>query len=146
MMKKLMLFCLLLVSTVTYSQKYYGCIGPSLTTNTHLSDTKNLLSGCIEVGKYLNNGMSVGIRTGLYTTSLQDVYTDLTVSAPIGNSNFSATVCGGYFYNYQDITLEYDINYGIKLPKNYSIAITYGTQSALGSTSQSFSFGLNKDF
>jgi hypothetical protein len=145
-MKKIILAILLLISSVAYSQKYYTYIGPSVAFDVPLSDTKHLISGCFEVGKYLNNGISVGLRTGLYSLDPKDVYTHFVVGLPILTSNFSITLCAGYFYNYNDITLEYDLNYNIKLSETNSIIITYGAQSAFGTTSHSFSCGLNKDF
>jgi len=145
-MKKLILAIFLLISSVAYSQKYYTYIGPSIAFDTQLSDTKNLIGGCVEVGKYLNKDVSIGLRTGIYSLNVDNIYTDFVVGLPIPNSNFSITLCAGYFYNYNDITLEYDFNYSIKLPKNKSIVITYGAQSAFGLTTNSFSFGINKDF
>ena len=145
-MKKIILAILLLISSMAYSQKYYIYGGPSIAFDTHLSDTKNLISGCIEVGKYINNDLSFGLRTGLYSMDSKDVYTDFVIGLPISNTNFSVTLCAGYFYNYNDITLEYDFNYSIKLSKINSLMITYGAQSAFGTTTRSFSFGLNKDF
>jgi len=145
-MKKLILAILLLISSVAYSQKYYAYAGPSVAFNTPLSDTKNLIGGCVEVGKYLNSGISIGVRTGLYSIHKEDVYSHFVVGLPVPSSNFSITLCAGYFYYHNDITLEYDFNYSIKLPKNKSIVVTYGVQSALGATSRGFSVGINRDF
>ena len=63
-MKSFILAILLLISSVVYSQKYYIYAGPSIAFNTQLSDTKNLIGGCIEVGKYLNNNISIVIPAG----------------------------------------------------------------------------------
>jgi hypothetical protein len=145
-MKSIVVSILLLLSSVAYSQKYYAYVGPSIAFDTHLSDTKSLVSGCVEVGKYLSNGMSVGLRTGLYDLDPKDIYTHIVASAPIGNSNFSVTACVGYFYNYNDITLEYDINYSIEMSKSVSVVLAYSAQSAFGSTSHGLSCGINKDF
>jgi len=145
-MKKLLLVILLLISSLAYSQKHYTCIGSSIAFNTPLSDIKNLIGVSIEIGNYLNSNVSIGFRTGLYSLHKNDVYSHFVIGIPIPNSNFSISTCTGYFYNYNDITLEYDINYSIKLHKNKAIVIAYSAQSAFGYTAYSLSCTINKDF
>ena len=146
-MKKFIIILLLLISTLGYSQpKYYACLSPNIAFNTPTRDTNNLLGVTLEVGKYIGT-TAVGITTGYYSLNSQDLYSELLVTVPL-SSESAFTVSGGlgWFYFRQEITMEYDINYGFKLNDTMSLILTLNNQSAFGTTSTAFCIGLNKDF
>lgn len=141
-MKFILAICLLF--TLNAKGQYYIMAAPNVAFNTPLSDTKNLLGGTIEVGKYFGE-TAVGINSGWWTFDKKDFYQELMATFPI-YMNFSVSVAIGYMYHHKDITMEYDINYAIPLNKTYSFIISYSAQSALGSTVSAYSIGINKDF
>jgi hypothetical protein len=141
-MKFILAICLLF--TLNAKGQYYIMAAPNVAFNTPLSDTKNLLGGTIEVGKYFGE-TAVGINSGWWTFDKKDFYQELMVTFPI-YMNFSVSAAIGYMYHHKDITMEYDINYAIPLNKTYSFIISYSAQSALGSTVSAYSIGINKDF
>lgn len=141
-MKFILAICLLF--TLNAKGQYYIMAAPNVAFNTPLSDTKNLLGGTVEVGKYFGE-TAVGINSGWWTFDKKDFYQELMVTFPI-YMNFSVSAAIGYMYHHKDITMEYDINYAIPLNKTYSFIISYSAQSALGSTVSAYSIGINKDF
>jgi hypothetical protein len=124
--------------------QYYVMAAPNVAFNTPLNDTKNLLGGTIEVGKYFGK-TAVGINSGWWTYDSKDFYQEIMATFPI-YENFSVSAAVGYFYHYKDITMEYDFNYTIPLKKDYSFVLSYGAQSAFGGTYGAYSIGINKDF
>jgi hypothetical protein len=124
--------------------QYYVMAAPNVAFNTPLNDTKNLLGGTIEVGKYFGN-TAIGINSGWWTYDSKDFYQELMVTFPIYDK-FSVSAAIGYFYYHKDITMEYDFNYTIPMKKEYSFVLSYGAQSAFGGTFGAYSIGVNKDF
>jgi hypothetical protein len=124
--------------------QYYVMAAPNVAFNTPLNDTKNLLGGTIEVGKYFGN-TAIGINSGWWTYDSKDFYQELMVTFPIYDK-FSVSAAIGYFYYHKDITMEYDFNYTIPMKKEYSFVLSYGAQSAFGGTFGAYSIGINKDF
>jgi hypothetical protein len=124
--------------------QYYLMAAPNVAFNTPLNDTKNLLGGTIEVGKYFGN-TAIGINSGWWTYDSKDFYQELMVTFPIYDK-FSVSAAIGYFYYHKDITMEYDFNYTIPMKKEYSFVLSYGAQSAFGETFGAYSIGINKDF
>ena len=124
--------------------QYYVMAAPNVAFNTPLNDTKNLIGGTIEVGKYFGK-TAVGINSGWWTLDNKDFYQEVMATFPI-YENFSVSAAIGYFYHYKDITMEYDFNYTIPLKKDYSFVLSYGAQSAFGGTFGAYSLGINKDF
>jgi len=124
--------------------QYYVMASPNVAFNTPLNDTKNLLGGTIEVGKYFGK-TAVGINSGWWTYDSKDFYQEVMATFPLID-NFSVSAAIGYFYHYKDITMEYDFNYTIPLKKDYSFVLSYSAQSAFGGTFASYSLGINKDF
>jgi hypothetical protein len=124
--------------------QYYVMAAPNVAFNTPLNDTKNLLGGTIEVGKYFGN-TAIGINSGWWTYDSKDFYQELMVTFPIYDK-FSVSAAIGYFYYHKDITMEYDFNYTIPMKKEYSFVLSYGAQSAFGGTFGAYSIGINKNF
>ena len=111
--------------------QYYVMAAPNVAFNTPLNDTKNLLGGTIEVGKYF--GMKYHFQPH-----------EVMVTFPVYDK-FSVSAAIGYFYHHKDITMEYDFNYTIPMKKDYSFVLSYGAQSAFGGTFGAYSIGINKD-
>jgi len=140
---RIILIILLFISIQSTAQ-YYVMAASNVAFNTPLNDTKNLLGGTIEVGKYFGN-TAIGINSGWWTYDSKDFYQEVMVTLPIYDK-FSVSAAIGYLYYHKDITMEYDFNYTIQLKKNYSFVLSYGSQSAFGGTFASYSLGINKDF
>jgi hypothetical protein len=138
------IFIILFFIALESKGQYYIMAAPNVAFNTPLRDTKNLLGGTIEVGKYFGN-TSVGINSGWWTYDSKDFYQELMATFPI-YERFSVSAAIGYFYYHKDITMEYDFNYTLPLKKEYSFVLSYGMQSAFGGTFGSYSLGINKDF
>ena len=117
---------------------------PNVAFNTPLNDTKNLLGGTIEVGKYFGK-TAIGINSGWWTLDSKDFYQEVMATFPI-YERFSVSAAIGYFYHYKDITMEYDINYNFKARNGYTPVISYSLQTAFGTSCKAFSVGVNKDF
>jgi hypothetical protein len=141
-MRFIAIICLLF--SLQGKAQYYIAAAPNVAFNTPLKDTKNLLGGTIEVGKYFGN-TAIGINSGWWTYDSKDFYQEVMATFPIYDK-FSVSAAVGYFYYYKDITMEYDFNYTIPLKKDYSFILSYGAQSAFGGTFASYSLGINKDF
>lgn len=141
-MRFIAIICLLF--SLQGKAQYYIAAAPNVAFNTPLNDTKNLLGGTIEVGKYFG-ATAIGINSGWWTYNSKDFYQEVMATFPI-YERFSVSAAIGYFYHYKDITMEYDFNYTIPLKDNYSLILSYGAQSAFGGTFASYSLGINKDF
>jgi len=138
------IFIILFFIALESKAQYYIMAAPNVAFDTPLRDTKNLLGGTVEVGKYFGD-IAVGINSGWWTYDSKDFYQELMVTFPI-YGRFSISSAIGYFYYYKDITMEYDLNYTLPLKKEYSFVFSYGAQSAFGGTFGSYSVGINKDF
>ena len=125
-MRFIAIICLLF--SLQGKAQYYIAAAPNVAFNTPLNDTKNLLGGTIEVGKYFG-ATAIGINSGWWTYNSKDFYQEVMATFPI-----------------YEITMEYDFNYTIPLKDNYSLILSYGAQSAFGGTFASYSLGINKDF
>ena len=145
MKKILLLVIFILVCTLSYSQKYYGSIGPCFSFDTSIKEYKGLIGGGIEVGRNYEN-FSVGINTSLWTLNKKDIYSLMVLSIPLGESNFSVSGNAGWFYYYKDITMGYCVLYTIPLEHNNSISISFGDQSAFLSSIKSLSLSFGKQF
>jgi hypothetical protein len=130
--------------TLESNAQYYIMAAPNVAFNTPLNDTKNLLGGTVEVGKYFGS-TAVGINSGWWTYDSKDFYQEVMATFPVYDK-FSVSAAIGYFYYHKDITMEYDLNYTLPLSKEYSFVLSYGAQSAFGGTYGSYSLGINKDF
>ena len=124
--------------------QYYIMAAPNVAFDTKLQDTKNLLGGTIEVGKYFGD-TAIGINSGWWTFDKKDFYQEVMATFPI-YGRFSISAAIGYFYYHKDITMEYDFNYTVPMDKGYSFVLSYGAQSAFGDTFGAYSIGINKDF
>ena len=124
--------------------QYYIMAAPNVAFDTKLQDTKNLLGGTIEVGKYFGD-TAIGINSGWWTFDKKDFYQEVMATFPI-YERFSLSAAIGYFYSHKDITMEYDFNYTVPMNNCYSFVLSYGAQSAFGDTFGSYSIGINKDF
>jgi len=124
--------------------QYYIMAAPNVAFDTKLQDTKNLLGGTIEVGKYFGD-TAIGINSGFWTFDKKDFYQELMGTFPI-YERFSVSAAIGYFYSHKDITMEYDFNYTVPMDNGYSFVLSYGAQSAFGDTFGAYSIGINKDF
>jgi hypothetical protein len=141
-MRYILIICLLF--TLNVKGQYYVMAAPNVAFDTPLRDTKNLLGGTIEVGRYFGDA-AIGINSGWWTFSKKDFYQEIMATVPI-YLNFSVSAAIGYMYYHKDITMEYDINYALPVSRTYSFIISYSAQSALGSTVSAYSIGINKDF
>lgn len=130
--------------TLESNAQYYIMAAPNVAFNTPLNDTKNLLGGTVEVGKYFGS-TAIGINSGWWTYDSKDFYQEVMATFPL-YEKFSVSAAIGYFYYHKDITMEYDFNYTLPLKKEYSFVLSYGVQSAFGGTYASYSLGINKDF
>ena len=139
-----LLFILFLFFSVECHAQYYVMAAPNVAFDTKLQDTKNLLGGTIEVGKYFGD-TAIGINSGWWTYDKKDFYQEIMATFPIYD-RFSVSAAIGYFYHHKDITMEYDFNYTIPIESGYSFVLSYGTQSAFGDTFGAYSIGINKDF
>jgi hypothetical protein len=124
--------------------QYYVMVAPNVAFDTKLQDTKNLLGGTIEVGKYFGD-TAIGINSGWWTYDSKDFYQEVMATFPI-YQRFSVSAAIGYFYYHKDITMEYDLNYTVPMNHGYSFVLSYGAQSAFGDTFGAYSIGINKDF
>ena len=124
--------------------QYYVMVAPNVAFDTKLQDTKNLLGGTIEVGKYFGD-TAIGINSGWWTYDSKDFYQEVMATFPI-YERFSVSAAIGYFYYHKDITMEYDLNYTVPMNHGYSFVLSYGAQSAFGDTFGAYSIGINKDF
>ena len=151
-MKKIILVLLLLMSSVTYSQKNYIYAGTGVFFNSPISDWKNTMGASVEYGRYLKSGIAIGINFGYWSFMEGTEYNGIKITYPIySNEYYSFSFSGGinYFYSYKDILTEYDFNSSLYISKNKSLSLVlnYCSQSGLGySKAESFNFGINKDF
>jgi len=139
-----LIFILLVFFSVECHAQYYVMVAPNVAFDTKLQDTKNLLGGTIEVGKYFGD-TAIGINSGWWTYDKKDFYQEIMATFPIYDK-FSVSAAIGYFYHHKDITMEYDFNYTIPIESGYSFVLSYGAQSAFGDTFGAYSIGINKDF
>jgi hypothetical protein len=139
-----LLFILFVFFSVECHAQYYVMAAPNVAFDTKLQDTKNLLGGTIEVGKYFGD-TAIGINSGWWTYDKKDFYQEIMATFPIYD-RFSLSAAIGYFYHHKDITMEYDFNYTIPMDEGYSFVLSYGAQSAFGDTFGAYSIGINKDF
>lgn len=136
-------------SGFAFSQKNYISIGTGAFFNSPLEDTKNMLGATVEYGRVLNNGISLGYVFGYYSLTKDKSFSELKLNIPIydfGKYNFSVSAGAGYFHSYNDILLEYDINFNTDLKRNYTIGLTLSETSGLGSEYTSLNVGLTKNF
>jgi len=151
-MKKIIVVLLLLISSVTYSQKNYIYAGTGVFFNSPISDWKNTMGASVEYGRYLKSGIAIGINFGYWSFMEGTEYNGIKITYPIhSNDYYSFSFSGGinYFYSYKDILTEYDFNSSLYISKNKSLSLVlnYCSQSGLGySKAESFNFGINKDF
>jgi len=151
-MKKLIVVILLLISSITYSQKNYICVGTGLFFNSPITDWRNTMGANIEYGRYLKSGIAIGINFGYWSFIEGTEFNGVKITFPIYNNDYySLSFSGGinYFYEFKDILLEYDFNSNIYISKNKSVSLVlnYCRQSGLGyDKAESFNFGINKDF
>ena len=139
------LICILLVFfSLECHAQYYVMAAPNVAFDTNLKDTKNLLGGTIEIGKYFGD-TAIGINSGWWTFDKKDFYQEIMATFQIYD-RFSVSAAIGYFYSHKDITMEYDFNYTIPMELGYSFVLSYGAQSAFGDTFGAYSIGINKDF
>jgi hypothetical protein len=124
--------------------QYYIMAAPNVAFDTKLQDTKNLLGGTVEIGKYFGD-TAIGINSGWWTFDKKDFYQEVMATFPI-YERFSVSAAIGYFYSHKDITMEYDFNYTVPMDNGYSFVLSYGAQSAFGDTFGAYSIGINKDF
>jgi hypothetical protein len=139
-----LLYILFVFFSVECHAQYYVMAAPNVAFDTKLQDTKNLLGGTIEVGKYFGD-TAIGINSGWWTFDKKDFYQEIMATFPIYD-RFSVSAAIGYFYHHKDITMEYDFNYTIPIDEGYSFVLSYGAQSAFGDTFVAYSIGINKDF
>jgi hypothetical protein len=146
-MKKIIVCLVLLASMMSYSQdKYYVCFAPNVAFNSTIQDPENLLGCTLEIGKYVGD-TAIGISTGLFSLQSNSLYSELIVTVPISKElPITASAGIGWFYFQKEITMEYDINYAFRLKDDVSLIVTYNSQSAFGTSTQSFCVGINKDF
>jgi hypothetical protein len=151
-MKKIILVLLLLISSVTYSQKNYIYAGTGVFFNSPISDWRNTMGASVEYGRYLKSGIAIGINFGYWSFVKGTEYNGIKITYPIySNEYYSFSFSGGinYFYSYKDILTEYDFNSSLYISKDKSLSLVlnYCSQSGLGySKAESFNFGINKDF
>jgi len=138
------LFILFVFFSFQCHAQYYIMAAPNVAFDTKLQDTKNLLGGTIEVGKYFGD-TAIGINSGFWTFDKKDFYQEVMATFPI-YERFSVSAAIGYFYSHKDITMEYDFNYTVPMTNDYSFVLSYGAQSAFGDTFGAYSIGINKDF
>jgi len=139
-----LIFILFAFISLECNAQYYVMVAPNVAFDTKLQDTKNLLGGTIEVGKYFGD-TAIGINSGWWTFDKKDFYQEIMATFPIYD-RFSVSAAIGYFYSHKDITMEYDFNYTIPMELGYSFVLSYGAQSAFGDTFGAYSIGINKDF
>lgn len=139
-----LIFILFSFISLECNAQYYVMVAPNVAFDTKLQDTKNLLGGTIEVGKYFGD-TAIGINSGWWTYNSKDFYQEIMATFPMYD-RFSVSAAIGYFYYHKDITMEYDFNYTIPLNYGYSFVLSYGAQSAFGDTFGAYSVGVNKDF
>lgn len=143
------IFLALLFTTVAFSQKNYISIGTGAFFNSSLADSKNMLGATIECGRVLKNGMSLGYAFGYYSLTKDKSFSELKLNIPIhdfGKYNVSVSGGAGYFHTYNDILLEYDLNFNADLGKNYALGFTLSKSSGLGAEYTSLNIGLTKNF
>ena len=139
-----LIFILLFFISLESKAQYYIMAAPNVAFDTKLQDTKNLLGGTVEVGKYFGD-VAIGINSGWWTFDRKDFYQEVMTTLPV-YKRFSVSAAIGYFYYHKDITMEYDFNYTVPLKKEYSFVLSYGAQSVFGGTFAAYSIGINKDF
>jgi len=139
-----LIFILFSFISLECNAQYYVMVAPNVAFDTKLQDTKNLLGGTIEIGKYFGD-TAIGINSGWWTFDKKDFYQEIMATFPIYD-RFSVSAAIGYFYSHKDITMEYDFNYTIPMELGYSFVLSYGAQSAFGDTFGAYSIGVNKDF
>ena len=139
-----LILILFLFFSLECNAQYYIMAAPNVAFDTRLQDTKNLLGGTIEVGKYFGD-TAIGINSGWWTYDSKDFYQEVMATFPI-YERFSVSAAIGYFYYHKDITIEYDFNYTVPMNHGYSFVLSYGAQSAFGDTFGAYSIGINKDF
>lgn len=139
-----LIIILLVFFSLECKAQYYVMAATNVAFDTKLQDTKNLLGGTIEVGKYFGD-TAIGINSGFWTFDKKDFYQELMATFPI-YERFSVSAAIGYFYSHKDITMEYDFNYTVPMDNGYSFVLSYGAQSAFGDTFGAYSIGINKDF
>ena len=139
-----LIFILFAFISLECNAQYYVMVAPNVAFDTNLKDTKNLLGGTIEIGKYFGD-TAIGINSGWWTFDKKDFYQEIMATFQIYD-RFSVSAAIGYFYSHKDITMEYDFNYTIPMELGYSFVLSYGAQSAFGHTFGAYSIGINKDF
>ncbi len=148
-MKRIIIILVLLFTSVAFSQKNYISVSTGAFFNSPLADTKNMLGATLEYGRILNNGMSIGYAFGYYSLTKDKSFSEIKLNIPIydfGNYNASISGGAGYFHTYNDILLEYDINFNAELNNNYTLGFTLSKTSGLGSEYTSLNIGLTKNF
>ena len=146
-MKKILL--LLLITTIGFAQKNSITLSSGAFFNTSLSDAKNMLGATIEYDRTLNNGLSIGYVFGYYCLTKDKSFSELKLNIPIydfGKFNVSVSGGAGYFHTYNDLLLEYDLNFNAKLNYSYSLAFTLSKTSAFMGEFTSLNIGLTKNF
>jgi hypothetical protein len=145
MKKLILLITFILITGISYAQKYYVSVAPSLAFDTSIKRYNDAIGGGVEVGKNYEN-YSVGVSVNTWDLNKNDIYSALAMYIPISNSNFTISGNIGWFYYYKDITVGYGVGYNINLDNNTSVILTFGTQSAFESTIKYLSVGYCKTF
>jgi hypothetical protein len=145
MKKIILLIFFILITGITYGQKYYVSVSPSLSFDTSIKRYNDAIGGGIEVGKNYEN-YSLGLSLNTWDLNKNDFYSALAIYVPINNSNFTISGNVGWFYYYEDITVGYGVGYNIYLNDNDTFTLTFGTQSAFESTIKYLSVGYCKGF
>lgn len=147
-MKNLVLLILFFTS-IAFSQKNYLSVSTGAFFNSPLADAKNMLGATIEYGRVLKNGMSVGYAFGYYSLTKDKSFSEIKLNIPIydfGKYNVSVSGGAGYFHTYNDILLEYDLNFNAELKKDYALGFVLSKSSGLGNQYTSLNIGLTKNF
>ena len=146
----LTLLTILCINSNAQENKNYLCVGTGAFFNSPLKDWKQLLGANVEYGRYFKSGISLGVNFGYWSLLKNYQYNGVKITYPLFEREFySFTLSGGanYFYKYQDLLFEYDLNTNIFLKKDYSLSLSYCYQSGLGyDRAQSFNIGISKDF
>lgn len=145
MKKIIILLSFILICNLSYSQKYYVSVSPSLSFDTPISEYNSLIGIGFEVGKNYEN-YSLGFNTSLWSLNKKDLYSAIVMSVPLGETNFSVSGDLGWFYYYKDITMGYSVSYTIPTNNNNSISISFGDQNAFLSSTKYFALCYTKQF
>ena len=139
----------LIISGIAFSQKNYISVGTGAFFKSSLADSKNMLGATVEYGRVLKNNMSIGYCFGFYSLTKDKGFSEVKLNIPIynfGKYNISVSGGTGYFHTYNDILLEYDLNFNADLGVNYYIVFSLSKSSGLGAEYTSLNIGLTKNF